>query len=144
MALCFYIIKCLLPHLSAAKAESHEPPHCLPNQILTDELAGEMAQQHLLVRNHNMQTPLQQRYVQWAAEPYGKGHAVGRGVRIQLVQQDHDLLVECAVHSASLLFGGQDLGAVFCLTTRNLTRLSSIARCCVLQIHTACNSTQYT
>ena len=107
MALCFYIIKCLLPHLSAAKAESHEPPHCLPNQILTDELAGEMAQQHLLVRNHNLQTPLQQCYVQWTAEPYGEGHAVGRGVRIQLVQQDHDLLAECAVHSASLPWGSR-------------------------------------
>ena len=96
-------------YLSAAKAEPHERPQGLPKQFLTDEPAGETAQQHLLVRNHNMQTPVQQRYVQWAAEPYGKGHAVGRGVRIQLVQQDHDLLIQCAEHSARLVFERQEL-----------------------------------
>ena len=72
-------------------------------------LSAAKAQQHLLVRNHNMQTPVQQRYVQWAAEPYGKGHAVGRGVRIQLVQQDHDLLIQCAEHFARLVFERQEL-----------------------------------
>ena len=60
-------------YLSAAKAEPHEPPQGLPKQVLTDELASEMTQQHLLVLNHNMQTPLQQRYVSGPLSRMAKG-----------------------------------------------------------------------